>query len=426
MLTKLIESSKRKCHPYWPEDPGGSVRIGRITVTNVEVLELGPYTLTTLNLADGSTGRDGQPVTHTVSHYWFKKWPDHGVPTDGEGTFQTTDVLTLLRAVRRQRVMVDKKESPLLVHCSAGIGRTGTIIVIDHVISAVRFNDAIDVLQIIASIRRDRMCLVQHTEQYRYAHQAAFDLIREHQSKSVKVYTAVNRSSSGPEYQNGATIKAWIKAKEVGGRALYQLTDDVPRSQRSDADLEMFAPHAADEVASEAVASLSQPGSPPHVLSPALPTSAATASDPTVHQLLQHIPALGLATLAPQLTSTDTALTSREKEDLKMYPWFKPSHSKHQADMLIVNGNPGAFVVRNSNRHPGCFAMNVRENRHGSHGIEAHVKNMLIIPEGTGFKLGQLGDRLFGSVAELVSYFITYPYDADPVTGEHLRLQFPE
>jgi hypothetical protein len=129
------------------------------------------------------------------------------VPTDEYDVFQTNGVIALLRAVRKQRALSDKKQSPLLIHCSAGIGRTGmvpppppltappativgripyheplpltlnsaifchtegTLIVIDYIISAVRFKDAIDVVKVVDAIRNDRMCLVQHTEQYRF------------------------------------------------------------------------------------------------------------------------------------------------------------------------------------------------------------------------------------------------------------------
>ena len=68
---------------------------------------------------------------------------------------------------------------------------------IDHLISAVRFKEPIDILKIVDNIREDRMCMIQHTEQYRFAYQAALDIIRQHVDSPTKIYCAMNDGPIG-------------------------------------------------------------------------------------------------------------------------------------------------------------------------------------------------------------------------------------
>jgi tyrosine-protein phosphatase non-receptor type 12/18/22 len=75
------------------------------------------------------------------------------------------DVLGMLQHVRHLREAADGGSSSLLVHCSAGVGRTGTFIVIDHVMNAIKERRNVDIIQIIEEIREDRMALVQHVAQ---------------------------------------------------------------------------------------------------------------------------------------------------------------------------------------------------------------------------------------------------------------------
>ena len=79
----------------------------------------------------------------------------------------------MLKEVRKTRAAMDQNAAPLLVHCSAGVGRTGTFIVIDQVITALEQGSSnVDIVDLIGIIREDRMNLVQHTIQYKFAYQA--------------------------------------------------------------------------------------------------------------------------------------------------------------------------------------------------------------------------------------------------------------
>jgi len=102
--------------------------------------------------------KKGEPP-RDVYHYWFDSWPDHGVPQRAE------PVIAMIDAVRKQACT---PQQPWLVHCSAGIGRTGTVIGIDHGIQLLRKQGKAGVLDIIKNLRKCRGGMVQHPEQAQF------------------------------------------------------------------------------------------------------------------------------------------------------------------------------------------------------------------------------------------------------------------
>eukprot|EP00041_Stephanoeca_diplocostata_P015263 m.291283 g.291283 ORF g.291283 m.291283 type:complete len:502 (+) comp19976_c0_seq63:1441-2946(+) len=168
--TNFIENKKRKCERYFPSVIGaaGTREFDSISVTLTGTELRKGYKYSRLLFQKGSNKRN-------VEHFWFISWPDHGVPTDRLGRMYPNHVTDMLLHVRDRRKAVDNYASPLLVHCSAGVGRTGTFIVIDHVIAAIADKDRVDLIDIIKKCREDRMAIVQHTVQYKFAYQACIN-----------------------------------------------------------------------------------------------------------------------------------------------------------------------------------------------------------------------------------------------------------
>lgn len=109
MMTKLEERTRIKCDQYWPSR--GTETYGSMTVTITDVQELATYCIRSFTVH-----RHGYSDRREVKQLQFTAWPDHGVP-DHPAPF--------LQFLRRVRNMNPPEAGPIVVHCSAGVGRTG-------------------------------------------------------------------------------------------------------------------------------------------------------------------------------------------------------------------------------------------------------------------------------------------------------------
>ncbi|CAB4035542.1 partial [Paramuricea clavata] len=161
MLTNLKEKEKAKCANYWTEF---SKAFGKITLTFQEK-ELFPYYVIRKFLIEkGETKR-------YVTQFHFTAWPDHGVPK------YPTQLLAFQHAVRSTGLEI---HGPVIVHCSAGVGRTGTFIGIDHCLEKfVRQEQdrSVDVFHIVQEMRKCRVNMIQTLEQYILVHEAILEFI---------------------------------------------------------------------------------------------------------------------------------------------------------------------------------------------------------------------------------------------------------
>ncbi|BHF84555.1 hypothetical protein SprV_0902770600 [Sparganum proliferum] len=194
MLTKTVENMRVKCSQYWPEASSSSKRASRVlhcgpfTVTNnKETLEAdGLYRHSRLCLskpaecgaAGGSCssmasidGVDGQCSPRQVDHFLFLGWPDYDVPSSAVGFLTFLDVIN--QHVARHHSNSDSIP-PLIVHCSAGIGRTGTFTSIDIALEQAREERVVDIRGIVSRMRCQRACTVQTSKQYAFIHQAVY------------------------------------------------------------------------------------------------------------------------------------------------------------------------------------------------------------------------------------------------------------
>ena len=95
-------------------------------------------------------GQSGKPFKTTQFH--FTTWPDHGVPD------YATPILGFHRRVKSQH---KPSRGPLLVHCSAGVGRTGTYIALDNILDQIAAENVVGVSSTIVKARKQRMKMVQ-------------------------------------------------------------------------------------------------------------------------------------------------------------------------------------------------------------------------------------------------------------------------
>ncbi|XP_033899124.1 tyrosine-protein phosphatase non-receptor type 11-like isoform X1 [Acipenser ruthenus] len=163
MTTKEVERGRNKCVRYWP-DVDSQKEYGLLCVRNMEERPAQDYVLRELEI----TRLDREEPPRYIWHYQYLSWPDHGVPNEPGG------VLSFLDQVNQAQQSIPDT-GPIVVHCSAGIGRTGTIIVIDilvDIISRQGLDCDIDVPKTIQMVRRQRSGMVQTEAQYKFIYMA--------------------------------------------------------------------------------------------------------------------------------------------------------------------------------------------------------------------------------------------------------------
>lgn len=200
MTTNLVEGGKTKCERYWPQEAGFAKQYGDIQVQLRETEEDSGFVRNRLRFVRGEQSRD-------VMHFFYNSWPDHGVPTQ-QGRMYTRDVIKLLVAVRKYRHATDKFASPLLVHCSAGIGRTGCFIVIDQAFRLIEAKQKVDILQLVDRDRRERMAFVQRGIQYQFIWNAVAEYARYHLKQQAQAQVQPTPSQSQQQQQQQQPLAA--------------------------------------------------------------------------------------------------------------------------------------------------------------------------------------------------------------------------
>ncbi|XP_077970233.1 receptor-type tyrosine-protein phosphatase epsilon-like [Styela clava] len=166
MLTKEKEAGKKKCEKYWP-DENKNQEFGSVLVENVHEVNYGSFIKRSFTVKSRNKGLD---VTLNVYQYQFLKWPDHGAPAT------TSDLLRMHRAVMENYEEIGKG-SPIVVHCSAGAGRTGTLIGFDILLDESKSVGSIDAFACVLNMRKQRVEMVQNSDQYVLVHKLVLEAI---------------------------------------------------------------------------------------------------------------------------------------------------------------------------------------------------------------------------------------------------------
>ncbi|KYO36656.1 receptor-type tyrosine-protein phosphatase O isoform A [Alligator mississippiensis] len=155
MLTQCNEKRRVKCDHYWPftEEP---IAYGDITVEMLSEEEHTDWVYRNFRISYADEVQD-------VMHFNYTAWPDHGVPT----TNAAESILQFVQMVRQQST---KSRGPMIIHCSAGVGRTGTFIALDRLLQHIHDHEFVDILGLVSDMRSHRMSMVQTEEQYIFIH----------------------------------------------------------------------------------------------------------------------------------------------------------------------------------------------------------------------------------------------------------------
>ncbi|KAL4697039.1 hypothetical protein H8959_002737 [Pygathrix nigripes] len=153
MITN-IEEMNEKCTEYWPEE---QVVYDDVEITVQKVIHTEDYRLRLISLKSGTEERG-------LKHYWFTSWPDQKTPD------RAPPLLHLVREVEEATQQEGPHCAPIIVHCSAGIGRTGCFIATSICCQQLRQEGVVDILKTTCQLRQDRGGMIQTCEQYQFVH----------------------------------------------------------------------------------------------------------------------------------------------------------------------------------------------------------------------------------------------------------------
>ncbi|XP_074981663.1 tyrosine-protein phosphatase non-receptor type 3 isoform X3 [Caretta caretta] len=163
MLTTLTERGRTKCHQYWP-DPPDIMEYGNFRVKCQSEDCTIAYVFREMVITNTETEEE-----HTITHLQYVAWPDHGVPDDSR------DFLEFVTCMRPKRV----ENEPVLVHCSAGIGRTGVLVTMETAMCLIERNQPVYPLDIVRKMRDQRAMMVQTSSQYKFVCEAILRVYKE-------------------------------------------------------------------------------------------------------------------------------------------------------------------------------------------------------------------------------------------------------
>ncbi|XP_077965960.1 uncharacterized protein LOC120336894 isoform X2 [Styela clava] len=154
MLTKCFEAQKRKCEKYWP-DLGKTQKYGSVKVSCDDDRSYGGYNIRIFKISHGDS------PAYQVEQYHFLNWPDHGVP------ITTSSFYRFYEGCMESH---GNEDYPIIVHCSAGAGRTGAFIGYDNLIEEAARTNHVDIYQCVIKMRQQRLDMVQTSDQYKLLH----------------------------------------------------------------------------------------------------------------------------------------------------------------------------------------------------------------------------------------------------------------
>ncbi|XP_050394770.1 receptor-type tyrosine-protein phosphatase S isoform X2 [Patella vulgata] len=198
MLTSLKEGHTIKCEQYWPDEVDEVMEYGQYTVEKISEVTKKTHTCSTLKICCNEDSQNNKKTEcRTVKHFHYLQWKDKSA------ALERSDILQFIRTVRQN--IKSNDTSPVVVHCSAGVGRTGTYIALDYIqqyIDQHDLNKTIDIYEYVLKLRSNRVLMVQTESQYSFLYDCAVQLIEDKQNKTQDIESDQQTNPDDPIYEN--------------------------------------------------------------------------------------------------------------------------------------------------------------------------------------------------------------------------------
>ncbi|XP_073844444.1 protein tyrosine phosphatase 52F isoform X2 [Musca autumnalis] len=207
MVTQFREGDVIKCHEYYPYKSKGI----NVTEKKKEIFDL--YDRTELSVVHEMFG-----LKQKVVHFYFKKWPDYGVPTD------PMHLITFVRKVKAEKI---PSYSPIVVHCSAGVGRTGTFIGLDIIMQRLKNESKVNIYETVKKLRFQRMKMVQSLAQYTFLYTCTYELVKHKnpQRPNEKPQDIRKKASPESDAENASSTSASANNTQRNASDMSSLSD---------------------------------------------------------------------------------------------------------------------------------------------------------------------------------------------------------
>lgn len=223
MLNRTVEKESVKCAQYWPTDDREMVF--KETGFSVKLLSEDVKSYYTVHLLQLENINSGE--TRTISHFHYTTWPDFGVP-ESPASF-----LNFLFKVRESGSL-NPDHGPAVIHCSAGIGRSGTFSLVDTCLVLMEKGEDVNVKQILLSMRKYRMGLIQTPDQLRFSYMAIIEGAKytKGDSNIQKRWKELSKEDLSPvcDHSQNRTMTEKYNGKRIGSEdeKLTGLSSKVP------------------------------------------------------------------------------------------------------------------------------------------------------------------------------------------------------
>ncbi|KAM3835921.1 LOW QUALITY PROTEIN: tyrosine-protein phosphatase non-receptor type 4-like [Diretmus argenteus] len=212
MLTTQVERGRVKCHQYWP-NPDSSATYGEFTLTCHTEEGNAAFLVREMTLAHTQSDQQRE-----LTQIQYLAWPDHGVPDD------STDFLDFVTLVRSKRA---GRDQPMVVHCSAGIGRTGVLITMETALCLMECGQPVYPLDIVRTMRDQRAMMIQTPSQYRFVCEAILKVYEEDLVKPLTTALYQQREEERDERREqrmdaGGEEEAAVDGGEAAGGELLE------------------------------------------------------------------------------------------------------------------------------------------------------------------------------------------------------------